>query len=336
MASGTFTLNAWSVDNGYGNSSYWYCGSLPSGTCYTDYNADAFNRGHIQANITLSYNVDDSGVLTIGYVDTSYVNGPWYVCSVNGYNIDIDFSLDGNSWTNIMHADRNDWPTCVSDDAHKVGTIASVITGMLGSYTLTQSGYIRARMWTQNACPTCGGVPATDVWPNAFPNDAASVATAVPVHIDVSWDATINYDANGGSGAPSATTARTTGDYIALTVTTGVPTRTNYRFEGWSTDPDATSASYHGGDQFTVYKDNPTRTLYAVWRKYYRPGKIKTASGWENIDRDAGGNGIKTSSGWQEMRTIDAPTGKNDPPEIYHDGDWYNRRGGTYPPSAMA
>lgn len=326
-SSGNFTINAWSVDNGHGDHNYWYCGSLPSGTCYNPSNAGAFNRGHVQANITLSYNVDDSGNLTIGYVDTAYINGPWYVCSVNGYNIDIDFSVDGNNWTNVMHADKNDWPTCVADNSHKVGNIASILTGMLGSATLTQSGYIRARMWTANACPTCGGIPTQEVWPNAFPNDAASAATAVPVYIDVSWTATINYNANGGTGAPSATTLTTTGDSVVLVLSNTSPTRTNYRFEGWATSPSATMPQYQPGDNFTVQKSDPTKTLYAVWRKYYHPGKVWNGSDWLSHDREPGGDArVKSASSWKDMRTIDAPTGKNDPPSIYHDNDWYNMR----------
>lgn len=153
---------------------------------------------------------------------------------------------------------------------------------------------------------------------------------------DLEWTATLLFNDNGGSGGPGSATTRGAGNTLYVTIPGTTPNRTNYRFEGWSWDASALDATYHAGDSIAIDRDNPTRTLYAVWRKYYRPGKIKTASGWEIIDRDAGGNGIKTSGGWQEMRTIDAPTGKNDPPKIYRNGDWYNRRGGTYPPSAMA
>lgn len=185
--SGTFIINAWSVDNGSGSTSYWSCGSLPSGTCYSTGNASAFGRGWTQANITLNYSVNNSGLLTISYNSTSYVRGPWYVCSVNGYTIDVDFSTDGNNWTNIMHSHANNWPTCVADNNHKVENIASVLCAGLTPVTLTQSGFIRARMWTPNACPTCNGIPASSVWPNAFPSDAASIATAVPIFIEIDY-----------------------------------------------------------------------------------------------------------------------------------------------------
>lgn len=153
---------------------------------------------------------------------------------------------------------------------------------------------------------------------------------------DLEWTATLKFNANGGVNPPADATTRGAGSNLSVTIPSGAPTRTNYRFEGWNWDASALEATYHAGDSIVINRDNPTRTLYAIWRKYYRPGKIKTTSAWEIIDRDAGGDGQKTASNWQEMRTIDAPTGKNDPPKIYRDGDWYNQRGGTYPPSAMA
>ena len=70
---------------------------------------------------------------------------------------------------------------------------------------------------------------------------------------------TVAFDANGGTNAPSSQT-KTYG--VALTLTTAIPTRANYRFVGWSKDRNATSASYTAGGSYT---DNASVTLYAVW-----------------------------------------------------------------------
>ena len=70
---------------------------------------------------------------------------------------------------------------------------------------------------------------------------------------------TVAFDANGGTNAPSSQT-KTYG--VALTLTTAIPTRANYRFDGWSKDRNATSASYSAGGSYT---DNAGVTLYAVW-----------------------------------------------------------------------
>ena len=70
---------------------------------------------------------------------------------------------------------------------------------------------------------------------------------------------TIQYNANGGIGAPSEQT-KTHG--TALTLSSETPTRTGYTFLGWSTSSAATSATYKVGDSFTA---NANTTLYAVW-----------------------------------------------------------------------
>jgi len=71
---------------------------------------------------------------------------------------------------------------------------------------------------------------------------------------------TVTYDANGGSGEPAVQFK----NYDEpLTLSSTVPTRANYTFLGWSTDPNATSATYSAGGSFTA---NTNTTLYAIWR----------------------------------------------------------------------
>lgn len=184
--SGTLILNPQSVDNGTVSSGMQStCGPLPSSTCYDAGNAWAFGRGAVTNSITLNWTVDNNGVLSVSHGGTT--GGNWYVASVNGYNLEIDFSTDNTNWTNILHSFRNEWPTPARDYSHTVDNISRLLVGDLSTYTLTQSGYIRARMWTLRACPTCGGISGQDVWPNAFPNDAASSATAVPIYIEVDY-----------------------------------------------------------------------------------------------------------------------------------------------------
>ena len=71
---------------------------------------------------------------------------------------------------------------------------------------------------------------------------------------------TINYNANGGSGAPSAQTKYYAVD---LTLSSTKPTRSGFKFLGWSTSSSATSASYQSGGTYTT---NASATLYAVWQ----------------------------------------------------------------------
>ena len=71
----------------------------------------------------------------------------------------------------------------------------------------------------------------------------------------------VNYDTNGGSGAPSSQTK-----YYGktLTLSSTKPTRTGYDFVGWGTSSSSTSASYQPGGSYT---ENADITLYAVWEK---------------------------------------------------------------------
>lgn len=148
------------------------------------------------------------------------------------------------------------------------------------------------------------------------------------------WTATVTYNANGGTGAPAAQTASVNPDYNSksFTVPSGTPTWGYYRFLGWShiqyvdsrTEADV---EYRAGDTVTVTTSSPSLILYAVWEMDYRPGKVWNGSDWLSHNRNPSGKAnVRTSSTWKEMRTIGAPTAKNDPPTIYHDSEWYDMR----------
>ena len=70
---------------------------------------------------------------------------------------------------------------------------------------------------------------------------------------------TVSYNANGGSGAPSAQT-KTYG--VDLTLSSTKPTRTGYTFSKWNTKSDGSGTSYNPGGKYT---SNASVTLYAQW-----------------------------------------------------------------------
>ena len=74
---------------------------------------------------------------------------------------------------------------------------------------------------------------------------------------------TVQYNANGGSGAPSNQT-KTHG--VDLTLSSTVPTRTNYTFKGWGTSVASTTVAYAAGAKYTA---NASVTLYAIWELAY-------------------------------------------------------------------
>jgi len=72
---------------------------------------------------------------------------------------------------------------------------------------------------------------------------------------------TLSFDANGGEGAPEAIT-KTYGATFTLPAT--IPTRTDYRFLGWSTNNSATTPDYLPESSYTITENS---ILYAVWHE---------------------------------------------------------------------
>ncbi len=106
---------------------------------------------------------------------------------------------------------------------------------------------------------------------------------------------TLNYDANGGTGAPSADSWSTTDAairYHSFTVKNTIPTREGYVFKGWKAK-DGSDTIYTGGTLCSVSQQGNdvvkngntwTRTLYAVWEEAAPPTPDKpTAPGEGNL-----------------------------------------------------
>ena len=110
-------------------------------------------------------------------------------------------------------------------------------------------------------------------------------ATGASHTVAVSGDAlttyTVSYDANGGSGAPTAQT-KIEGD--ALTLSSLIPTKEGSAFKGWATSANATVAEYAAG---AVYNTDADLKLYAVWEAVtdeYLVGDVN-CDGWvDNLD----------------------------------------------------
>lgn len=93
---------------------------------------------------------------------------------------------------------------------------------------------------------------------NLGANNVMSVTASVNVPALASYKVT--YNANGGSGAPSA---QTKWYGKSLTLSSTKPTRTGYSFQGWGTSASDTSVDYAAGASYT---GNAAITLYAIWK----------------------------------------------------------------------
>lgn len=296
MASGTVTLRTESVDYGGG-------------------------RGACVLTNTIGWSVNSSGDISFSNNGSwDNVGGSWVLCGENNYHLIMEPQVsydNGGSWTALAHL-THAISSCSASFSNYTNAVAAsnTLINQLGTYHLSGNCLLRF-IYCTNSAPA-----PTPSLPNAFPNAAYASATQTPVVVDVSWTAKITYNANGGTGAPSDTTGTTSGSSKTLTVSSTVPTRTNYRFDGWSYN----SNLYHGGDTITIQKSNPTITLVAQWTEFYRPGERKVNGTWSSHNRSGGACERKSNDSWYEMRTIDGGVGTGDEPTRKQSGTWYNQR----------
>ena len=172
------------------------------------------------------------------------------------------------SATNSITLPAVTWQWTVSYNANG-GSGATVSQNKIYGQTLTLSSTRPTRTgytflgWTIDPSPDIEYYPG-----GAYTNNSSASLYAV-------WQIntwTVSYNANGGSGAPSSQT-KTYG--VNLTLSSTIPTRTNYNFLGWSTSSTATSPQYSAGG---VYTANQGATLYAVWELAYVEPKITNLS----------------------------------------------------------
>lgn len=119
------------------------------------------------------------------------------------------------------------------------------------SPSIAKEGYT-AVGWNTNSSAT------TASWKAGSEQSVSSDGTYYPILSIKVYN--INYNANGGSGAPSGQTKKH-GDSITLSTTK--PTRSNYDFIGWNTASNGTGTSYASG---ATYSANADATLYAQWK----------------------------------------------------------------------
>lgn len=137
------------------------------------------------------------------------------------------------------------------------GTGSVVTDTKTNGVALTLRGAIYTRTgYTQTGWATSdGGSKAYNLSASYTANAAATLYPYWTINTY-----TVSYNANGGSGAPSAQTKTYN---VTLTLSSTTPTRTGYTFLGWSTSNTATTATYSAGGSYTA---NASATLYAVWQ----------------------------------------------------------------------
>lgn len=125
---------------------------------------------------------------------------------------------------------------------------------------------------------------------------------------------TLNYDANGGSGAPAGE-VNCTGKF---TVSDTVPTRDGYVFAGWNTAADGSGTNCAAGSGIERSEDSPALTLYAQWNKLVTVSFDLCGHGGANISSQTFVSGNKASE----------PTAPKEDGWVF--GGWYTEKGCQY------
>ena len=112
---------------------------------------------------------------------------------------------------------------------------------------------------------------------------------------------TVNYNANNGTGAPSATTKTIAATSTTVTLSSTKPTRSGYNFLGWAESASATSAQYQAGASITMQTSSATattarKTLYAVWQKVYTFTLTYNANGGSGAPSSQSSGTVTTST----------------------------------------
>ncbi len=132
-------------------------------------------------------------------------------------------------------------------------------------------------------------------------NYAGTLSASGSISVAAKTSYTVSYNANGGSGAPSA---QTKWHDTALTLSTTKPTRSGYTFSTWNTNSAGTGTSYSSGGSYTA---NASATLYAVWTTNYKQPKISSMS----VTRcnsagtaDANGTYCRVKFNWTSSKSV--------------------------------
>ena len=185
-----------------------------------------------------------------GSISVSY-NGSKTLYAVWGetHTFSVTYSMNGGSPTISTQ-------TWTGTGSSHTFTISSTVP--------TKSGYIFLGWDTQYTATTAQYQPGDPITVSAMADDYSKPLYAV---WQQTHDFTVTYNMNGGTPQIATQTYTGTESSHTFTISSTVPTRSGYVFQGWDTQYTATTAQYQPGDSITVsaMADDYSKPLYAVW-----------------------------------------------------------------------
>lgn len=233
-----------------------------------------------------------------GRIYVTAVRGVGDVNLTHKYDVDIRFDI-AFDWGGYNYGGAPYSMSCDGQNASGSATFAVGSGG--GNWIWTNIGGTKTFRITM---PTSGqpkniGFSATINTGINPPTISASGSYALSA---ITWEHTVSYNANGGTGAPGSQ-KKIYGSN--LTLSSARPTRDGYVFMGWATSS-AGEVSYMPG---STYGTDVDITLYAVWKiAYIQP----TITNLKALRCDSKGNAmgdgtyIKVSGTWKVDRTLNS------------------------------
>ena len=163
--------------------------------------------------------------------------------------------------------------TTLSGVAYNNQTSVSITAPSIANVTLDGKTYT-ARGWSTN-----GEGNATI---NLKANETANLSSNTTYYASYTYTVTLSYDANGGSGAPSAQSGTAYMNYAGatigadITISTTKPTRTGWTFQNWNTESDGSGTTYSVGGTIKLSEND---TLYANWKDTTLPTVTMSPNG---------------------------------------------------------
>jgi len=198
----------------------------------------------VEEEITLN-DATKTGYTFTGWTGDKVVNG--VILKGTTGDLEITANFTANSYKIILKSNNGSEQTQVVQTAYDKTTI-------LPANIFTKAGYSFAGWST-----TSDGIAQYDNEANV-----TNISEGNDVELYAIWKANtyeIKYNANGGNGTMSSTSA-TYDKEVQLSSNTY--TRTGYSFAGWSTSKDNT-VEYLNNQKVTNLVDSGTTTLYAIW-----------------------------------------------------------------------
>ena len=244
-------------------------------TYYSNFgNNTTYSQQYVGSSVSvLSYMLSSRTGYTFSHWNSnSSGTGTTYTIGTT-YNRSSNLSLyaiwDPNEYTNrYRYRNTSGTVTTYSDQTRTYGqSFTTLSTSNIPEYV--SNGWSLYGWGTSSSTTTRSYGVSTSVTSTTYTNSTSTLYWYAISSRTIS----INYNANGGSNAPSATTGAqrwnqygNTYNISSLSVTSSEPTRTGYTFLGWSTSSTATTPNYEAGDTISfTYTSSNSRTLYAVW-----------------------------------------------------------------------